>query len=135
MVHTEEKRARLADALARRQGATSGVGASTPSAPIAAIPLATAQASPMLTPLGKGKCVVAIDSDDDEDTGEGVVFKRRKVVVAVTSHSSTEVPPSSYREQPPSASSPHKPLTIEGGGESAPEGAHVPPAPELPPVL
>jgi len=40
MVLNEEKRAKLADALARRQGAMSGVGASAPSAPIAAVPLA-----------------------------------------------------------------------------------------------
>jgi len=95
MVLTEEKRARLTDALARRQGA-SDAGTSTPSAPIAAIPLATAQASPMLTPLEKSKGVVAIDSDEDEDedTGEGIVFKRRRVVVAATSHSSTKAPPS-----------------------------------------
>jgi len=50
MVLNEEKRARLVDALARRQGALSGAGASTPSASILAVPLATAQASPMLTP-------------------------------------------------------------------------------------
>jgi len=61
MVMNEEKRARLVDALARRQEATSGVEASTSSAPIAAIPLATAQASPLPTPLEKDKGVVVID--------------------------------------------------------------------------
>jgi len=64
MVLNEEKRARLADALARRQGALGGTGASDPSAPIdstqaaptptpyapiATIPLATARASPTPT--------------------------------------------------------------------------------------
>jgi len=89
MVLNEEKRVRLVDALARCQGATSGTGASAPSAPIATIPLATAQASPMLTPLRKNKGVVATDLDEDEDIGEGIVFKRQRVVDAVTSHSST----------------------------------------------
>jgi len=101
MVLNEEKRVRLADALARCQGAVSGTGASTPSAPIAAILLATAQASPMPTPLEKSKGMIAIDSDEDEDTEEGIVFKRRRVAAATTSHSSTEAPPSSHRDQHP----------------------------------
>jgi len=78
--------------------------------------------------------VVAIDSGD-EVTGKGITFNKRRVVVAATSHSFTEAPPSTYQEHPPSASSPHEPLAIEGGGESAPEGVPVPPAPELPSAL
>jgi len=74
--------------------------------------------------------VVVVDSDD-EVTGEGITFKRRRVVATATSHSSTEAPPSTYRENPLSASSPHESLAIEGGGESALEGVPVPPAPKL----
>jgi len=62
MVLNEEKRARLDDVLARRQGAMSGAGASTPSAPIVAVPLAIVQASPAPAPLEKKKGVVEIDS-------------------------------------------------------------------------
>ena len=78
--------------------------------------------------------MVAIDSDD-EVTGEGITFKRRKVVSAATSRSSNEAPLSSYREHPPNTSSPHEPLAIEGGEENIPEGVSVPPAPELPSAL
>jgi len=65
MVLNEEKRARLADALARRQGALGATGASAPSvpifalvapsptlfAPIVAVPLVVVRASPATAPL------------------------------------------------------------------------------------
>jgi len=78
--------------------------------------------------------VVVVDSDD-EDTGEGITFKRQRVVAATTSHCSTEAPSSTYWEHPRSASSPHEPVAIEGSGERAPKGVNVPPAPELPFIL
>jgi len=130
MVLNEEKRTRLDDVLARCQGALSGIGASAPSAPIVAVPLATTQASPILTPLEKNKGVVAIDSNDDEDTEEGIVFKRRRVAVATTSHSATSSRPASFRDQPPSASSSRGPLALEVVGR-APLGMtklHPPPS-------
>ena len=99
MVLNEEKRARLADAIARRQGALSGVGASAPSAPIVAVPLAAAQASPTPAPLKKNKGVMEIDSGD-EDNGEGDVFKRRSVVAATTSHFATNSRLASFRDHP-----------------------------------
>jgi len=147
MVLNEEKLARLADALARRQGAPGAAGASappapisvaaapspTPSTPIVAVPLTAVQASPASTPPEKDKGVVEIASD--EDSAEGPVFKRRRAVVAATSHSITEGRPTSFREHPPSASSPRGPLALEGGGESAPGHGHTPLATELPPVL
>jgi len=55
MVLNEEKRARLADALTRCQGALSGVGVSAPSAPIVAVPLDVVQALPAPTPLRRTK--------------------------------------------------------------------------------
>jgi len=157
MVLNAEKRARLAEVLSLRDDAAAGAGASAPtaplatqtipappstqttpvpasSAPITAIPLATAKASPPLAPLEKGKGVVHISSDDEEDTMEGPVFKRRKVATVATSHSSSARHSASFRDHPLSASSPRGPLALEGGGERVPEPA---PAlvPELPLVL
>jgi len=98
MVLNEEKRARLVDALARRQEAMSGVGASTPSTPIAAVQaslapapsapivavrLAAVRASPAPAPLKKNKGVVEIDYWD-EDSAEGPVFKRRRALTSST---------------------------------------------------
>ena len=115
----------MVDALARRQGALGGASSSAPSAPIVAVPLTTAQALPMLTPFEKNKGVVAIDSDDDKDSEEGIVFKRRRAAER----------PSSFRDHPPNASSPRGLLTLEGGGENASEGDQGPTALELPAVL
>jgi len=93
MVLNEEKRNRLAEVIARRQGALDGAGSSAPSSPFAAI-----QALPTPAPLEKNKGVVAIDSD--ENTGEGIVFKRQRVVMAATSHSATDGRPPSFRDHP-----------------------------------
>ena len=73
---------------------------------------------------------MAIDSED-EDTEEGLVFKRPRVGVVATSLSATEDHPLSFRDNPPSASSPR----ARRRGESAPGGDQVPPAPELPAIL
>jgi len=149
-VLNEEKRARLADALAHRQGALGGAGASAPSAPIdtaqaaptpapsapiAVIPLATTRASPTPTPLERNKSVVAIDSDEDKDTGEGPIFKRKRAIVTTTSHSTIVGRPASFRDHPQSASSPRGLLALEGGGESAYGNDQTPLAPELPAIL
>jgi len=56
-------------------------------------------------------------------------------MVAVTSHSTTAGRPASFKEHPPSASSPHNFLALEGGGESAPGNGQTPPAPDLPAVV
>jgi len=119
MVFNKEKRARLTDALAQRQGALGGASASTPSAPIdfaqtaptpttpiTAIPLATARASPTPTPLERNKSVVAIEFDEDENTAEEHIFKRRRAVAATTSYSTIINCPASFMDYPPSASSP-----------------------------
>jgi len=120
MVLNEEKRVKLVEVLALREEAIADVGASTllvqptnqavpsptPSAPLAVVPLATVRASPMSCPLEKGKGVVEIVSDDEEDTTEGPIFKRRKAATATTSHSSSARRPASFRDHPPSASSP-----------------------------
>jgi len=134
MVLNKEKRARLADALARRQGALGVTGASPPSAPISThvapspapsapivvVPFAVVWASSAPVPLEKDKGVVEIESDREEDSVEGPIFKRRRAVEATTSHSTTIGRPTSFRDHPPSASSPHGLLALEGGGESTP---------------
>jgi len=94
--------------------------------------LATVRASPTPIPLEKGKRVVEIVSDDEEDTMEGPVFKRLKAATTTTSHSSSVRRPASFRDHPPSASSPQGRLALEGGGESVPEPG---PTPKLPLVL
>jgi len=78
--------------------------------------------------------VVLIASNDEEASLDGPVFKRRKVATAATSHSSSVGRPASFRDNPPSASSPRGHLALDGGGKSVPEPAPAP-APELPLVL
>jgi len=149
MVLNAEKRARLADAFARHQGALGVVGSSGPSAPIdsahvvptptsyapiIAVPHAVVRASLAPAPLEKDKGVVEIDYGD-EDSAEGPVFKKRRAVVATTSHSTTIGRPASFRDHLPSASSPHGLLALEGNGESAPGNEQTPPTPELLVVL
>ena len=72
---------------------------------------------------------------DDEDTREGLIFKRQREVVAVTSNFATNGRPPSFRDNPPDASSSRTLLTLEGGGDSTPKDDQVPPAPELSAVL
>jgi len=118
MVLNEEKRARLAEVLALCEEAITGVGApalsvpniapATPfptpsSTPLDVVPLAAVGASPTPAPFEKGKRMVEIVSDDDADTTNGFVFKRRRVAVAVTSHSSSTRRPASLRDHPPNA--------------------------------
>jgi len=50
-------------------------------------------------------------------------------------HSAFDDYASSFRDNPPSASSPHNLIIHESGGESAPEGSQVPPAVELLTIL
>jgi len=108
--------------------------APTSQVPIAAVPLATARASPPPSPLEKNKGGVLITSDDDEDTMEGPAFKRRKTTMVATSHSSSARRPASLRDNPPSSTSPPNLLALKDGAESAPEPAPAP-APEVPLVL
>jgi len=104
-------------------------------APIAAVPLALAEASAKPAPLDKGKQVVVVPSDDEEDSARGQVFKRRRITRAApqvaTSTTSSSHGAESLRENPPSATSPPQPMALEGGIEA--ELTTVPSlAPELP---
>ena len=132
MVLNEEKRNRLAELIAPCLAALTGAGGSVPTGPPPVV--VSAQDSPGPAPDDKQKEVVAIDWEG-EDTDEGLVFKRPWVGVAVTSLSTTDGHAPSFRNNPPSASSPRGLLALEGGGESTPRGDQVPPAPELPAIL
>jgi len=94
--------------------------------------LAASTAAP--APLDNGKGVVVVPSEDEEDSVEGQVFKRRRTTrvapQVATSTSSSSHGAESLREHPPSATSPPQPMALEGGVESEP--AQPAPAPELP---
>ena len=77
---------------------------------------------------------MVIASDDEEDSMGGPVFKRGKAATTATSHSSSAGHPASFKDNPPSASSPQNPLALEDGGESTPKPPLVVAA-ELPLVL
>jgi len=128
MVLNKEKQARLVEVLALHEEVAAGAGASTlapniapaapspaPSAPLNVVPLTTAGASPTPTPLdvvplattrasstpAPLKRVVAIASDDEADTTDDLVFKKRRVAVAAISRSSSARHPASLRDHPP----------------------------------
>jgi len=94
------------------------------------VPLALVETTATSVPLDKGKGVVVLPSDDEEDSAEGQVFKRRRTAKVITSTSSSNHSADSLREHPPSATSPPQQLALEGGVESEP--AQVASAPELP---
>jgi len=78
--------------------------------------------------------VVLIPSDEDEDSVDGPVFKRRTTTAVATSHSSSDRRLASLRDNPSSASSPPHPLALEEGAETVLELSPAP-APELPRVI
>jgi len=115
MVLKVEKRAKLAGILTRRQGVSRGSStfaphalasatvapSPTPSTPTVVVPLAVAQASP--APFPYERKVVEIEFD--EDSAEGLVFKRLRLTTAPTSHSFTVDRLESPRDQTPRAPS------------------------------
>ena len=107
---------------------------SLPPTPIAAIPLATLRASSSPAPLERNKGAVLIPSDEDEDSVDGPVFKRRRTNAVATFHSSSHKHPTSLRDHPPSASLPQRYLALEEGAETAPEPTPTP-VPEFPRVI
>ena len=100
--------------------------------PIAAIPLALVEAAAPSAPLDKGKRVVVVPSDDDEDSAEGQVFKQHRTTQrapqTATSATSSSHGADSLREDPPSASSPPRSGALEGRADVDPEPTH----PEFP---
>jgi len=83
------------------------------------------------------KGVVEAAAFEDEDIYYGLVFKRKRGVdAAVSAQSALDGRASSFRENPPSASSPRDLVVHEDGGESSLRGDFVvPPAAELPTFL
>jgi len=97
------------------------------------VPLALVETATTPAPLDKGKGVVVLPSDDEGDSAEGQVFKRRRTTKVFTSTSSSTHGAESLRENPPSATSPPQQLALDGGVVSEP--APTAPAPELPPPV
>jgi len=109
------------------------VGTSTLGAP----PTSTTHAPHPTEPapvVDRQKGVVAVNSDD-EDTYTGLVFKRHRVGEVVVPSPSAYGGTPTFRDNPPSASSPCQLVVHESARESAPEAQHVPSAPKLPTLL
>jgi len=83
--------------------------------PIEAMPLTMAGTATTPAPLDKGKGVVVVPSEDDEDTEDGQVFKRRRTNKVVASPSSSSHDAESLREHPPKATSPPHQLALGVG--------------------
>jgi len=117
MVLDAEKRRKLVELVSRHKAALADVGASTPAG---TPPAATSSPiSPDTTPIDhRQKGVVEAITSEDEDTCTCLVFKRKRVVdVAAPSHSASDGRAPSFKENPPSASSPRNLVVLEGGGE------------------
>ena len=84
--------------------------------PIVAVPLVVV-ANLTLAPLDKGKGVLVAPSDD-EDSGEGQVFKRRRTNRVISSRSPSSQHGESLRDNPPSATSPPPQIGQKEGAES-----------------
>jgi len=98
------------------------------------MPLALAESTATPNPLDKGKRVVVVPSENEDEFAEGQIFKRRMTTWAapqvVTSTSSSNHDADSLREHPPSTTSPSQPMALEGGIETELTSA-PPPAPEF----
>jgi len=107
--------------------------------PIVVVSLAVA-ANLTPAPLDKGKGVLVVPSDD-EGSGEGQVFKRRRTNRVVNSRSASPQRGESLRDNPPSATSPPPQIGQEEGAESIPlptQTASQAPAPKvltIPPAI
>ena len=111
MVLNVEKRKMLAEAASKLKN---GVGPSN--APPAPTPATSPSAS---TPADlRQKGVVEATASEDEDTCTGLVFKRKRGVdVTVSAHSVSDGCAPSFRENPPSASSPRDLVVTKTEGE------------------
>jgi len=134
MGFNKDKKKKLADLLAKRRAIAAGVGTSTPTTPQPSFSSApnTTEAAAV---DDRQKGVVTIDLED-KDTCTGLLCKRQRVGETVApSHSTSRGLTATFRENPPSASSPRHLIVHEGWGESAPECQQIPPPPELPALL
>ena len=114
MVINAEKRRMLAEAAAKRK-ASVGPSDIDVAAPAGVATVAIFAPSP--TDL-RQKGAIEATASGDEDTCSGLVFKRKKGAdVAVPVHSASDGCASSFRENPPSASSPRDLVVHKGGGK------------------
>jgi len=138
MVLTAEKRRMLAEGASKRK-AGAGPSVADALAPVYDPPAATFVPSPSApAPVGqRKKGVVEATASKDKDTCTGLVYKRQRVANAVVpAHSASDDCAPSFRENPPSASSPWDIVMHEGEGKSAPTDAlGAPPAADLPTFL
>jgi len=118
MVLNAEKRRQLAEVTLRRKVALSpsDVDALAPvDAPAAAIFAPSPSALALVNHRQKG--VVEATASEDEDTCSSLVFKRKRAAdVVVPAHSVSDDCAPSFRENPPSASSPRDIVVHEGAG-------------------
>jgi len=82
-------------------------------------------------PLDKGKGLVVVPSNEEEDTAEGLVFKRKRTTTMATSHSTSQKDAQAPRENLPSALTPLNYMALGEGAETNPEPTPTS-APELP---
>ena len=119
MTLNAESKKKLADLLVQRRTVVAGLGTTTPTNP----PPSTTSAPNTSEPAPvdnrqKGVVVVAADSED-EDTCTGLVFKRPRVGdVQVAAHSAFDGHAPSFRDNPPSVSSPRNLIVHEGRGRA-----------------
>jgi len=83
--------------------------------------------SPAPTPLDKGKRVLEVLSNDEDSDG-GVVFKRRKAARVPILPAASPQGGESFRDNPPSATSPQPTIVQEEKGEGAESAPPPPPA-------
>jgi len=112
MVLNAEKRRQLAEVFLQHKAA---LGPSTGDASTAT---ASAPSPSALAPVDhRQKGVVEATAFEDDDTCSGLVFKRkRKGNVAVPANSASDDRAPSFRENPPSAYSPHDIVVQKAGG-------------------
>jgi len=123
MGFNKDKKKKLVELLAKRKTAAAGVGTSSlTTPPPSAISAPNTTKPAPVDNRQKGVVAVAVDSED-EDTCTSLVFKRQRVGEAVApSHSASGGLTPTFRDNPPSGSSPRHLIIHEGGGESAPGG-------------
>ena len=112
MVLNVEKRRQLVEVALWRKAAPS------PSNVDALAPVATIFAPSPYAPTlvdHRQKGVVEATASKDNDTCSGLIFKRKRAAdVAIPAHSASDDSAPSFRENPPSASSPRVPRCHEG---------------------
>ena len=113
-----EKRRKLGELVTRRKAVLTVVGTSTPAGPPP--PTTSAPISPEPTPINqRQKGVVEATASEDEYTCTCLVFKRKRGIdIVAPSHSTSDGHAPSFRDHPPSASSPRELVVLEGGGRA-----------------